>query len=417
MDELPLFSDEGHEPAGPRQYTVSEISRYIRQRFEADAVLQDVWIEGEISNYKRAASGHLYFTLKDDQAQLRCAMWRSQAGRLRFEPKDGDHVQGHGQISVYEQRGEYQLYVDTLQPVGLGDLHAQFEMLKAKLEGEGLFDAERKRPVPLFPVRIGVVTSPTTAAFQDVLNVLRRRFPLAEVLLSPTLVQGNEAAPQIIGALNHLNQRDDIDVILLIRGGGSLEDLWCFNDEQLARVVADSRLPLVTGVGHEIDFTLVDFASDLRAPTPSAAAELVVPNIIELAQNLKAARQRGENAMVSILGEMRQDLAIQQRTLRHLSPAGDIRNARQRVDDVTLRLARGIRGRLVALHQELATQQASLRGSSPRAILARGYAIVTRAGDGKQISDAIDAAEGTMLDIRLHRGELKANVRERELED
>jgi exodeoxyribonuclease VII large subunit len=344
-------------------------------------------------------------------------MWRSQAGRLRFEPKDGDHVQGHGQISVYEQRGEYQLYVDTLQPVGLGDLHAQFEMLKAKLEGEGLFDAERKRPVPLFPVRIGVVTSPTTAAFQDVLNVLRRRFPLAEVLLSPTLVQGNEAAPQIIGALNHLNQRDDIDVILLIRGGGSLEDLWCFNDEQLARVVADSRLPLVTGVGHEIDFTLVDFASDLRAPTPSAAAELVVPNIIELAQNLKAARQRGENAMVSILGEMRQDLAIQQRTLRHLSPAGDIRNARQRVDDVTLRLARGIRGRLVALHQELATQQASLRGSSPRAILARGYAIVTRAGDGKQISDAIDAAEGTMLDIRLHRGELKANVRERELED
>ena len=260
-------------------FSVHEITRYIHDLFDADDMLADVWVRGEVSNLTKARSGHWYFTIKDATAQLRCVMFRGAARTVRADVDTGDEILVHGRVSVYDARGEYQLYADQIEAVGsLGDLHVQFEALKAKLDTEGLFDPARKRPIPTFPKRIGIVTSPGAAAWHDMQNVLRRRFPIVELILSPTLVQGAEAPPQIVAALEKLNRRSDVDVIIIARGGGSLEDLWCFNDETVARAVAASRVPVISGIGHEIDFTIVDFVADLRAPTPSAAAELATPN-------------------------------------------------------------------------------------------------------------------------------------------
>ena len=248
-------------------------------------------MRGEVSNLTKASSGHWYFTLKDAKSQLRCVMFRSAAQFVRLDVKVGDEIVVLGRISVYEARGEYQLYADAIEALGgVGDLHQQFEALKAKLEAEGLFDPAKKRPPPPFPGRIGIVTSPDAAAYQDILNVLSRRFPLAEVLLSPTIVQGADAPASIVAALARLYARDDIDVIIVARGGGSIEDLWCFNDETVARTIAASSRPVISGIGHEIDFTIADFVADLRAPTPSAAAELATPNQEELLLDLDRAR-------------------------------------------------------------------------------------------------------------------------------
>ena len=262
--------------ASPR-WTVTDLTRYLRQLLEADSSLQGVWVQGEISNLSRPSSGHIYFTLKDSGASLRCVMWRNEAARLRFAPQDGMAIEAHGSISIYEAGGQYQLYADILRPLGEGALYQEFLRLKALLEAEGLFDPARKRSIPEFPRRIGIVTSPTGAALRDMLNTLRRRLPLAEVILAPTPVQGDEAPPGIVAALRSLNRVAAPDVILLARGGGSIEDLWAFNDERVVRAVTESAAPVITGVGHETDFTLADFAADLRAPTPTAAAELATP--------------------------------------------------------------------------------------------------------------------------------------------
>jgi exodeoxyribonuclease VII large subunit len=427
MQNLPLFPDDDPfdfsdddlgelEVDSQGTFTVGALTNYIRRKFETDRTLQDVWVEGEISNLTRASSGHVYFTLKDADAQLKAVMWKSSAVRLRFDPQHGDQVLAHGNISVYEPRGEYQLYATTLQPTGLGDLNQQFELLKEKLAAEGLFDPERKQSLPFFPRRIGVVTSPTTAAFQDVLNVLRRRFPVAQVILSPAQVQGKDAPPQIIAALERLYQQDDIDVILLVRGGGSLEDLWCFNDENVVRKVVSSPIPLVAGVGHEIDFTLVDFAADQRAPTPSAAAELVTPEADALSYSVQILQQQAYNAMQDVLDIQRQSLRQQRRTLQHLSPQHDIQNFKQRIDTLSMRLERGVQTWFDRKQHQFQQQAAALQSASPTAILSRGYAIVSRAGDGKRLTDAIDAAEGVTLDIQLHIGTLKASVKSRDLE-
>lgn len=398
----------------PEPFSVHQITIYIRDLIDQDPRLGDVWVEGEISNFTRASSGHLYFTLKDELAELRCVMWRSQAAWLGFEPAHGDKVLAHGQITVYEQRGQYQLACDTLQPAGLGDLNQQFERLKAQLNAEGLFDEARKRSLPVFPRRLGVVTSPTTAAFQDVLNVIRRRFPLLPIVLSPTLVQGKEAPPQIIAALERLNRRDDIDLILLVRGGGSLEDLWCFNDEAVVRAVAASRIPIVTGVGHEIDFTLVDFAADRRAPTPSAAAELVTPDGALLAQQIRGLLARLDASFGGRLEQMRQDLTASQRVLARLSPAYDVRNARQRIDDLIGRMEAYTRHHLSRERQHLTAQARALQAASPLGLLERGYAIVTRTADGERVTSTQDAAEGTTITVTLRDGHLIAAVRQRQ---
>ena len=247
--------------------SVSDVTHYLRELMDSDDLLRDVWVTGEISNYSQPASGHVYFTLKDQNAALKCVMWKPQAMRLRFPMQSGMAIEAHGAISIYEQGGQYQLYVDTIRPAGEGTLYQEFNRLKAQLEAEGLFDSQRKRMLPEAPAMIGIVTSPTGAALQDMLNTLRRRYPLAEVVVAPAAVQGDAAPKEIVAALKRLNSVSGLEVILLARGGGSLEDLWAFNDERVVRAVASSRTPVISGVGHETDFTLSDFAADLRAPT------------------------------------------------------------------------------------------------------------------------------------------------------
>ena len=393
-----------------KRWTVSELTRYVRQIFETDYRLQDVEVEGEISDFRVPGSGHAYFTLKDAEAQLRCVMWRSDLANQVYLPQHGDKVIARGRMSVYEASGQYQLYCQRIQPAGQGDLHAQFERLKAALQAEGLFDAERKRSLPELPKVIGVATSPSTAALQDVLNVLRRRRPLARVVLAPTLVQGDQAPPQIVAALAALNSQPDIDLILLVRGGGSLEDLWCFNDERVARAVADSRIPLIAGVGHEIDFTLADFAADLRAPTPSAAAELATPiTVDDLAATVDALRRQLGSRLQEAVDSHRRRLSDAQVGLRQTSPRGRIDNLRQRIDSQVSRIRQAARASIALKRASLVGVQRALEGVSPARTLARGYAIVQGA-DGRVLRNAADSAPGDRLNIRLSRGQLQATV-------
>lgn len=395
-------------------YTVAELSAYIREMFDLDFRLQDVTVTGEVSNMTRASSGHWYFTLKDSQSQLKCVMWRSSAEKQSFVPQSGDAIMAQGRVSVYEPRGEYQLYAESIRPLGVGDLYAEFERLKAKLDAEGLFDAERKRPLPAFPKQIGVVTSPEAAAFQDVQNVLRRRFPLAEVILSPTPVQGDAAPPQIVRALEKLNAHTDVDVILLTRGGGSIEDLWAFNEEPVARAVASSRIPIIAGVGHETDFTIVDFVADLRAPTPSAAAELATPSLADLRAGIDSLTETLVVHIQDCIGDRQDDLMVAQRSLGHLSPSRQIATLRQRIDDWNLRLERAQKAHLGGWRERLSSRTAALNAANPQAILERGYAIITRSDTGERVKTAAGAQPGEGITIQLHDGDLKARIEDRE---
>ncbi|HAF62453.1 MAG TPA: exodeoxyribonuclease VII large subunit, partial [Anaerolineaceae bacterium] len=290
-------------------FTVSEVTGYIRLLFEENQDLQDIWVQGEVSNVSFPTSGHIYFTLKDESASLRCVIWKWTAQYLHIRPEDGMAVDVHGKFGVYEKGGQYQFYGDAIRSQGEGKLFQEFLRLKNKLEAEGLFAEERKKEIPAFPHVLGVVTSPTGAALQDILNTLRNRFPLVEVLLSPTLVQGEGAAQAIVRAIHALQvSPDKPDVIILARGGGSLEDLWSFNEEQVVRAVADSPIPIISGVGHETDFTLVDFASDLRAPTPTGAAVLAVPNLMDLQFTMQAMGLRLKKAVAQTLEANRLDI-------------------------------------------------------------------------------------------------------------
>jgi exodeoxyribonuclease VII large subunit len=397
----------------PRVYSVSAITAYIKERLRVDQTLQDLWLEGEISNWRRAPSGHVYFTLKDPDASIRCVMWRSTLPRLSYLPAgDGEAVLAHGYVSVYEPNGQYQFYVDELERVGLGALQAQFEQLKARLAQEGLFDEARKRPLPRFPQRIGVVTSPAGAALRDILNVLRRRYPLAEVILSPTLVQGEDAPPQIVSALQALSEVKDIDVIVLARGGGSLEDLWAFNDERVARAVAASPIPVVCGVGHETDFTIADFVADLRAPTPSAAAELVTPDRDELARRLQSFRAQLAAGAGAAIIRRRRMLASEMRALRRLSPQTWIDRRRQRVDDLSRVAQTAIAHRLALGRERLNGLSLRLSALNPQATLARGYAVVRRVEDGHVVSRVGQVTSGDRLSVQVSDGEFRSTVQE-----
>lgn len=408
MWDQPGLFDEAKETS--RTLTVSEITARIRVLLEQAPVLQDVWVAGEVSNFSRASSGHIYFTLKDAGAQLSSVVWKSQARALGYMPKSGDQVVAHGRIGVYEPGGRYQLYVDALQPTGRGALYQEFERLKARLEAEGLFDPARKRPLPPFPRGIGVATSPTAAALRDVLNVLGRRYPLARVLLAPTPVQGDAAPPGLVAALAALNARADLDVILLVRGGGSLEDLWAFNDERVARAVAGSRLPVISGVGHETDFSLADFAADHRAPTPSAAAELATPDLADLRIGLTQQHTRLERAWAGNLDARRERVAALARTLQHLSPEARLSNARQRVDDLAAQADRALTHRLELARQRVAGLSARLTALDPEAVLARGYAIVRERETRAVISATAQAQPGLALTVQLRDGEFEAVV-------
>jgi exodeoxyribonuclease VII large subunit len=398
-------------PSPPHPWSVGELTHYLQDLLEGDELLQNVWLAGEISNWSRASSGHVYFTLKDAKAALGCVMWRSAAARLDWEPRQGDGAVAQGRISIYAPRGQYQLYVDRLRPAGQGDLHARFEALRERLKAEGLFDAGRKLALPPFPRVIGVVTSPQAAALRDVLNVLRRRYPLVRVLLAPALVQGEQAPGQIVAALGALEARADMDLILVVRGGGSLEELWAFNDEGVARAIAACRRPVISGVGHETDFTIADFVADVRAPTPSAAAELAVPDQVDLRQRLGAWRGQLQAGLARRLEQERQALAQHQEALARLSPQGRVDAGRQQVDDLIRRAERAVAHRQALRRSGLAGLEARLQALSPLSTMERGYAIVRRGDTGRVVRSVQDVESGEPIDVQVQDGEFGAVVR------
>ncbi len=406
MSQIPLFDI-------PR-LTVTDLTRRVRRLLEGDHALADVWVRGEVSNFSRPASGHLYFTLKDSGASLRCVMWKGDALRTRGMPlQDGMSLEVHGHISVYEPSGQYQLTVDILRPAGEGALYAEFMRLKALLEAEGLFAIGRKRPIPVLPHSIGIVTSSSGAALQDILNVLRRRLPLAEVALVASPVQGVEAPPALVFALQKLNKLVHPDVILLARGGGSIEDLWAFNDERVVRAVAASKAPVITGVGHETDFTLVDFASDLRAPTPTAAAELATPyTIFDLSGALQAGVARLNDALHRKIDFERSELETLHTGLRYHSPQRRLQTESQRLDDLLRRGKRGLNQHLALEKAHLAGAANRLKSLSPLSVLSRGYAVVTFEQSGKIVQSVSQALPGLELGVRLADGRLNVKVQQ-----
>ncbi|HYW04558.1 MAG TPA: exodeoxyribonuclease VII large subunit [Gammaproteobacteria bacterium] len=436
-------------------YSVSQLNREVRDLL--DHGFPALWVEGELSNLKRPSSGHWYFSLKDERAAVRCAMFRQRNMLLRFRPEEGLKVLVRGRVNLYEPRGEYQFVVEHMEPSGEGALRQQFEALKARLQAEGLFAAERKRPLPAFPRCIGVVTSPSGAAIRDVLHVLRRRYPPAEVIVYPVQVQGEQAPGQILRAIRTAGERAECDVLIVTRGGGSLEDLWAFNDEGVARAIAACPVPVVSGVGHEVDFSIADFVADRRAPTPSAAAELVAPDAAELvqgfqrlAQRLQRAQQlrlqRSRDHLRSVtrrldqchpgrrLGERMQRLdeleqrlrraavlAVETRRgrlqtlrarLRARTPGYRLDGLRQRLEHLAARLARAQGTRLDRQRQQLEQASRALHTVSPLATLERGYAVARRIPDGTVLRRADMAAAGDAVSVRLARGELLCEVRE-----
>ncbi|MHB0859115.1 MAG: exodeoxyribonuclease VII large subunit [Anaerolineae bacterium] len=391
-------------------YSVTQVTRYIKALFDSDLTLSDLWIEGEVTNYRRASSGHWYFTLKDAETELACVMWRTQAGRLGWLPAQGDWVEAHGYVSVYERGGAYQLYVDHLERGGVGDLWQEFTVLKDRLQAEGLFDSGRKRPLPVWPKRIGVVTSASGAAYQDILNVLRARYPLVEVVLSPSLVQGAEAPAELARAFERLDRWGWVDVVIVARGGGSLRDLWAFNDERVVRAVASCKVPVVSGVGHETDITLTDLAADLRAPTPSAAAAAVVPDIAELMAGVGGMVHR----LIRVTGDhlmwRRDQVEAQKRLLRMRDPQRMLFEYGQRLDELTRRAGASMERQITLGRTLVDGSWARLQALSPEHVLGRGYAIVRDSDTGATIRDARHIAPGAGLAITLHRGSLHAHV-------
>ena len=422
-DEQPTLWDVGRirepepEPPGtaagssigpaPRVWRVSDLNRRVRTLLDSDPLLADVWVEGEVSQPSFPPSGHCFFTLKDAASQVRAVLFREELAAANVKPEHGMQVICHGRLRAYEPQGVYQLYVTTLTPAGAGDLHQRYEQLRARLAAEGLFDDRRKRPLPRWPRRIGVVTSPVGAVWRDIGNVVRRRYPFAELVLSPTIVQGVTASGALVRALHRVYAQPAIDLVILARGGGSLEDLWSFNEERVVRAVAASPVPIIVGVGHESDVTLADFAADVRAPTPSAAAEQAVPDTTQLPAILSRLRERATTALIAGATSRRQRLDAEGRALTRLAP--NVAAARQRAGDL---LDRGHRALSVRVDRERATLGAladALRTLSPAATLERGYAIA-RLSDGSVVRDPTQAPPGSAVVVGVARGTLETRV-------
>ncbi|MBK7115548.1 MAG: exodeoxyribonuclease VII large subunit [Proteobacteria bacterium] len=388
-------------------YSVARLNSEARMLLEAG--LPALWVEGEISNFACPASGHWYFTLKDREAQIRCAMFRARNSQVGFRPRDGQQMMVRGKVSLYEPRGDYQLIAEAMEDAGEGALRREFEKLKARLQAEGLFDPALKRPLPTMPRRIAVVTSHTGAAVRDVLHILARRFPPAEVLVFATPVQGAAATPAIVAALDAASARGDCDVIILARGGGSIEDLWCFNDERVARAIRRAAIPVVTGIGHEIDFTIADFAADVRAPTPSGAAEIVVPDRATLLGAVRGLAGRLQQAAQRQLRNAAQRHEQLLARLQRAHPGSRLQQQVQRLDDLDLRLRRAWDTQRTRLMQRLQLAQRHLDAISPLATLQRGYAIVTGPG-GDALLDESQVKPGDVIEARVARGRIRAQV-------
>lgn len=393
-----------------RIWSPSALNRHVRQLIESDYRLGDLWVSGEASNLSHPASGHLYFSLRDASAAVRCVMWRSEVAGLERIPQEGQSLEVHGHVSVYEAGGQYQLYADQIRAAGEGELFREYLRLKQQLEAEGLFDPERKRSLPRWPKRIGIVTSPTGAALRDVLNVLRRRYPLIELILAPSPVQGEAAPPQIAAALEALNAYSRPDLILLVRGGGSMEDLWAFNMEQVVRAVANSSAPVVTGIGHETDVLLADFAADLRAPTPSAAAELATPHRAELAITVDELRRRLGRIWAATRRQLRFELGTLRSALALLSPRAQVAGARQRLDELRFRGAAGLRHALALRKAAVGGLAQTLAAVGPETVLARGYAVVRRAQDQAVVRSVEQVQSDDRLRVRVSDGSFAARV-------
>jgi exodeoxyribonuclease VII large subunit len=421
----------------PRILGVAELTRLVRETLRAEAGLRDVWVEGEVGQVTVSSAGHCYFTLKDQRAQLRCVIFRDERLAIPFEARTGLRLVAHGRLDVFEPQGAYQLYVDTLQPAGFGDLALRFEALKAKLSAEGLFDPARRRPLPAVPLIVGVATSPSGAVLHDVTKVLARRWPLARVVVGACQVQGPAAAPTIVAALRRLSRFTDpatgrgADVVILARGGGSMEDLWAFNDEAVVRAVASHPTPIVVGVGHETDVTLAEFAADVRAATPSVAAELIVPSRADELIRLRGLDERLAAGVARALAQRRQQLDTERRALDGFRPGAVLAAERERVGlllDRATRVVAGrtemdrsrlsraadrlpglLAGRVAAARSEYERAGAGLDALSPFATLERGYAIVRRQ-DGTVVREAAATAPGESLDVRLARGALDVHV-------
>ena len=416
-------------------YSVSELSFEIREMLERR--FTDIWVEGELSNFKTSTAGHLYFTLNDDRAQIPAVCFRTAARLLRFRPENGKLFRARGRVSTYEGRGEYQLIVEVLEPAGLGALQLAFEQLKQKLDKEGLFNAERRRPIPAFPRKIGIVTSPKSAALRDILTVLKRRHNAINVVIFPAEVQGDGASLQVMAGIDYLSRSTDVDVIIVARGGGSMEDLWPFNEERVARAIVRSRKPVISAVGHEVDFTICDFVADLRAATPSAAAEIVIKSKAEITDRVRQMDARLESLMKYRLSTLRHFLAAKIGSRGFVVAENRIRRMAQRVDDLAFRIEQAGRNRsfirsrahrlelceqhlaaamqraMKRWHQSFARIAHTLDALSPLAVLERGYAICLTP-EGRVIRSAEAVEIDSNVKVRLHQGSLSAKVTAKE---
>lgn len=394
---------------GRRIVTVTELNECIKLMLENDELLTGLYVKGEISNFKLHTSGHLYFNLKDEGGVLTCVMFKFAATKLKFVPSNGMKVICGGRMSVYVRSGQYQLYVDTMEPDGIGALYIAYEQLKNKLTAEGLFNADKKRPLPKIPRRIGVITSPTGAAVRDIMNILGRRFPYAEVLLYPSLVQGDDAPPQLCRAMKWFCENAAADVIIIGRGGGSLEDLWAFNDEALVRTVAASTIPVISAVGHETDFTLCDFAADKRAPTPSAAAELAVPDTSELKQKFANVTARLELIENNRLRSYRDNLARLASSRALVSPQNAIDDRRMALAVTETRLYDKVENIIQRKKSLMASATAKLDALNPLSVISRGYSAVF-SGDGKLIKSVSQVKSGDTVSFKVTDGTVSATV-------
>ena len=397
----------------PSVLSVSQVSRYLKELLETDEVLQDVWVRGEISGCRMYPSGHCYFTLKDAEAQLPCVFFKNARVRSAApELRDGMAIAANGRISLYERDGKLQLYVEDVELIGEGALFLRFEQLKARLAAEGLFDASRKRPIPPSPSVIGIVTSPQAAALRDMLRVLRARYPLAHVILSPALVQGAEAPAAIAEALDLLNEHGEAEVVILGRGGGSIEELWAFNEEVVARAIARSRIPVISGVGHETDFTIADFVADYRASTPTAAAAAAVPDIAEWRAHVLELQQQLTEFMEAFLGDQHGQLERTKRELLRLDPRYQLERLQQRLDDTSALLQARMQHILSLRGERLRGLALRLHSLSPSLTIARGYAIVRRDSDQTVITSEQQVRPGDELTIQVTDGHIHAIVRQ-----
>lgn len=392
-----------------RKLTVSELTQEIKLLLETS--IPPVWVEGEISNFKHHYSGHMYFSLKDEGAQIPCVMWRSRNANLGFEPQDGMNVLALGQITLYEKRGAYQLDIVQMKPAGIGALQLAFEQMKQRLEAEGLFDPEHKQAIPRFPETIGIVTSSTGAAIRDLISILQRRYPPAEIILRPAKVQGDGAAEDVAAAIEEFNEFGEVDVLIIGRGGGSIEDLWAFNEEIVARAIFNSKIPVISAVGHEIDFCISDFVADLRAPTPSAAAELAVPDATELISHTTMLMVRAQNRIQEKLKSYQEKLKGIVQSYGFRRPVDLLKQYNQRLDEIERSMSRAIQHQLKLKKQELTTLQKGLDSLNPKSILARGYSICYKADSQEIIKDANTLNPNENIDILFHIGKARSEIK------